>query len=111
MWSGSPAPGRRSTPSRAPIRSSNRARPHRCDRMLNAAIIGLGWWGKRLVGAAQGSRLIHFARGVALDPEAARDFAAADGTAIGTALQGAPAASPEQAPVASTPRIRHRAPV
>ena len=48
-----PAP--RTTPSRAPIRSSSPARPPQRSRntMLNTAIVGLGWWGKTLVKAAQ----------------------------------------------------------
>src|SRR6266404_8691003 len=111
MWFASPRRARRSTPSRAPIRSSSRARPHRCDRMLNAAIIGLGWWGKRLVGAVQGSRLIRFARGVTLEPEAARDFAAANGLAIGTSFGDVLADPAIQAVVLATPHSRHRAQV
>ena len=79
--------------------------------MLNAAIIGLGWWGKRLVGAVQGSRLIHFARGVTLEPEAARDFAAANGLAIGTSFEDALADPAIQAVVLATPHSRHRAQV
>ena len=47
--------------------------------MLNAAIIGLGWWGKRLVGSVKGSQLIRFSRGVTLEPELAREFAAEHG--------------------------------
>src|ERR1700682_1859751 len=57
--------------------------------MLNAAIIGLGWWGQRLVQAAQGSGLIRFARAVTLEPELAREFAAANGLAVGTSLEDA----------------------
>ncbi len=79
--------------------------------MLNAAIIGLGWWGKRLVGAVQGSRLIRFARGVTLEPEAARDFAAANGLAIGTSFEDALADPAIQAVVLATPHSRHRAQV
>jgi predicted dehydrogenase len=54
--------------------------------MLNAAMIGLGWWGKRLVQSVQGSSQIRFARGVTLEPELARDFAAQYGLAIGTSF-------------------------
>lgn len=40
--------------------------------MLNAAIIGLGWWGRELVRSIQGrSDLIRVARGVTLEPELA----------------------------------------
>ena len=31
--------------------------------MINAAIVGLGWWGKTLVEATQGSDLIRFTAG------------------------------------------------
>ena len=45
--------------------------------MLNAAIIGLGWWGKKLVEAARDvGAPIRFARGVTLEPDSVRDFAA-----------------------------------
>jgi predicted dehydrogenase len=79
--------------------------------MLNAAIIGLGWWGKRLVGSVQGSRLIRFARGVTLEPEAARDFAATNGLAIGTSFEDVLADRSIQAVVLATPHTRHRAQV
>jgi predicted dehydrogenase len=79
--------------------------------MLNAAIIGLGWWGKRLVGAVQGSRLIRFARGVTLEPEAAHDFAAANGLAIGTSFEDVLADPAIDAVVLATPHSRHRAQV
>jgi predicted dehydrogenase len=79
--------------------------------MLNAAIIGLGWWGKRLVGSVQGSRLIRFARGVTLEPEAVRDFAAANGLAIGTSFEDVLADPAIDAVVLATPHSRHRAQV
>ena len=45
--------------------------------MLNAAIVGLGNWGRKLVTAVQGrSERLHFVRAVVRDPAAARDFAA-----------------------------------
>ena len=51
--------------------------------MLNAAVIGLGWWGKELVRSVQNSSdLIRFSRGVTLEPELAREFAAQAGLAI-----------------------------
>src|SRR6267142_3130393 len=78
--------------------------------MLNAAIVGLGWWGKRLVQAAQGSALIRFARGVTLEPELARDLAAA-GLRIGTSYEDVLADPAIQAVVLATPHTRHRAQV
>ena len=32
--------------------------------MLDAAIVGLGWWGQELVKAIEGSPLLRFVRGV-----------------------------------------------
>jgi len=78
--------------------------------MLNAAIIGLGWWGKRLVQASQGSSLIRFARGVTLEPELGRDLAAA-GLKIGTSYEEVLADPAIEAVVLATPHTRHRAQV
>ncbi len=45
--------------------------------MINAAVIGLGRWGKSLVEAVQGrSSLIRFVHGVSKEPESVADFAA-----------------------------------
>ena len=79
--------------------------------MLTAAIIGLGWWGQRLVEAVQGSSLVRFARGVTLEPELARDFAAKHGLAIGTSFEDVLADPSVQAVVLATPHTRHRAQV
>jgi predicted dehydrogenase len=79
--------------------------------MLNAAIIGLGWWGKRLVGSVKGSQLIRFARGVTLEPDQARDFAAEHGFALGTSLDEVLADRAIDAVVLATPHTRHRAQV
>jgi predicted dehydrogenase len=75
--------------------------------MLNAAIIGLGWWGKRLVGASQGSPVIRFTRGVTLEPDLARDLAAS-GIAIGTSYDDVLADRAIDAVVLATPHTRHR---
>lgn len=77
--------------------------------MLNAAIIGLGWWGKRLVEAADGSRLIRFSRGVTLEPELARDFAAARNLKLGTSYEEVLADPKIDAVVLATPHSTHRA--
>ena len=45
--------------------------------MLNTAIVGLGWWGKTLVKAAHDfGAPLRFVRGVTLEPDTVRDFAA-----------------------------------
>src|SRR3984957_12579165 len=111
----SPRPATRWTRPPAPIRSGSRARRRRRRRvrhaMLNAAVIGLGWWGQRLVQSAQGSRQISFSRAVTLEPEQARDFAAANGLAVGTSIDEVLADPSIQAVVLATPHTRHRAQV
>ncbi len=48
--------------------------------MIKAAIVGLGWWGRQIVGSLQGrSGRIRFVRGVDADPEGALAFAAEQG--------------------------------
>jgi predicted dehydrogenase len=80
--------------------------------MLNAAIIGLGWWGKELVRSVQGtSSLIRFSRGVTLEPEVARDFAAEMKFTLGTSYEDVLADAAIDAVVLATPHTRHRAQV
>ena len=80
--------------------------------MLNAAIVGLGWWGKQLARAVQGrSSLIRFSRGVTLEPELARDFAAENGLAITASYEDVLADPAIDAVCLATPHTRHRAQV
>jgi predicted dehydrogenase len=80
--------------------------------MLNTAIIGLGWWGKRLVEAAHDfGAPVRFARGVSLEPETVRDFAAAHKIALGTSLDEVLADPQVQAVILATPHSKHRAQV
>jgi predicted dehydrogenase len=79
--------------------------------MLNAAVIGLGWWGQRLVESVKGSGVIRFARGVTLEPELAADFAAKHQLALGTSFEEVLADPAIQAVVLATPHSRHRAQV
>ena len=77
--------------------------------MLNAAIIGLGWWGKELVRAVQGkSVLIRFSRGVTLEPDLAEDFAAEMKLDLGTSYDDVLADPAIDAVVLATPHTRHR---
>ena len=58
--------------------------------MINAAVIGLGRWGKNIVDAVQGkSKRLRFIRGVSKEPELVRDFAAAKGFELSTEFQDA----------------------
>ncbi len=79
--------------------------------MLNAAMIGLGWWGKELVRSAQGSALMRFSRGVTLEPDSVRDFAKDMNIAIGTSYEDVLADKSIDAVVLATPHTRHRAQV
>ena len=80
--------------------------------MLNAAIIGLGWWGKELVRSVQGtSPLIRFSRGVTLEPELATDFAKEMKLTLGTSYDEVLADPAIDAVVLATPHSRHRAQV
>jgi len=77
--------------------------------MLNAAIVGLGWWGKRLVESVEGSDAIRFSRGVTFEPEAAQDFAAKHKLTIGTDYAAVLADPAVEAVVLATPHTTHRA--
>jgi predicted dehydrogenase len=77
--------------------------------MLNAAVIGLGWWGKELVRAVQGkSALIRFSRGVTLEPDLAREFAAKEGLVLGTSYEEVLADRKIDAVMLATPHTQHR---
>ncbi|MGC1936797.1 MAG: gfo/Idh/MocA family oxidoreductase, partial [Pseudolabrys sp.] len=54
---------------------------------LNTAIVGLGWWGKTLVKSARDfGAPLRVVRGITLEPETVRDFAAEHQVALGTSL-------------------------
>ena len=77
--------------------------------MLNAAMIGLGWWGKELVRAARASQLMRFTQGVTLEPETVRDFAAEMKISIGTCYENVLADRSIDCVVLATPHTQHRA--
>jgi len=79
--------------------------------MLNAAMIGLGWWGKELVRAARTSQLMRFTRGATLEPDTVRDFAEEMNISIGTSYEDVLADRSIDAVVLATPHTRHRAQV
>lgn len=80
--------------------------------MLNAAMIGLGWWGKTLVKAARDfGAPLRFVRGVSLEPDTVRDFAAEHKMALGTSFEEAIADPQVEAVVLATPHSKHRAQV
>src|SRR2546423_1419752 len=79
--------------------------------MLNAAMIGLGWWGKELVHSARDSKLVRFTRGVTLEPDTVRDFAKEMNITIGTSYEDVLGDNLIDAVVLATPHTRHRAQV
>src|SRR5665647_2951239 len=80
--------------------------------MLNTAIAGLGWWGKNLVKAARDfGAPIRFVRGVTLEPDTVRDFAAEQQFTLGTSFEEVLADAQVQAVILATPHSKHRAQV
>ncbi|MFN7087711.1 MAG: Gfo/Idh/MocA family protein [Burkholderiales bacterium] len=76
--------------------------------MINAAIIGLGWWGKNIVNAVQGkSDRIRFIRGVSKEADIVRDFAARHGFELSTELADALTDPRVDAVVLATPHSLH----
>jgi predicted dehydrogenase len=77
--------------------------------MLNAAMIGLGWWGQELVRAQRTSQLMRFTHGVTLEPDAARDFAREMKLELGTCYENVLADTSIDCVVLATPHTQHRA--
>jgi predicted dehydrogenase len=76
--------------------------------MINAAIIGLGWWGKNLIGSVQGkSSRLRFVHGVSKEMDAARPLAEVHGFTLSDDLEKALADSRVQAVVLATPHSLH----
>ncbi len=77
--------------------------------MIDAAIVGLGRWGKNFVEAVQGkSDRIRFVRGVDAAPDKLRDFAAKHGFGLCTDLAAVLADPAIKAVVLATPHSLHR---
>jgi len=76
--------------------------------MIDAAIIGLGWWGKNIVNAVQArSERLRFVRGVSKEPDTVRDFAAHHNFELSTDLNDALTDPRVQAVVLATPHSLH----
>jgi len=74
--------------------------------MIEAAVIGLGRWGKSIVEASRATRL-RVIRGVTKEPELVRDFAAKHGFTLGTEFDEAVADPRVQAVFLATPHSLH----
>jgi predicted dehydrogenase len=77
--------------------------------MLSTAIVGLGWWGKTLVKAARDfGAPLRFRRGITLEPETVRDFAAENQIELLASLEDVLADKSIEAVVLATPHTKHR---
>ncbi len=80
--------------------------------MIDAAIIGLGWGGRKMADSVQGrSKRLRFVRGVTKEPDDARDLAAAHGLELSTEFADAVADPAVAALVLCTPHSLHAAQV
>lgn len=76
--------------------------------MINAAIIGLGRWGKAIVESVQGkSERLRFVRGVTMEPEQVAEFAATHGLSISTDFAEVVADKAIDAVFLATPHSQH----
>src|SRR6476469_7423429 len=82
--------------------------PCSIDAGLDAAIVGLGRWGKSIVESVQGkSKRLRFVRGVCKEPEQLAAFAGAHGLEVGSDFTEAIADPAVQAVVLATPHLLH----
>ncbi|MDA1091417.1 MAG: Gfo/Idh/MocA family oxidoreductase [Proteobacteria bacterium] len=76
--------------------------------MINAAIIGLGWWGRYIIGSLQGqSDAIRFVRAVDINPESAPAFADENGLRFSTDFADALGDDDVDAVILTTPHSLH----
>jgi predicted dehydrogenase len=76
--------------------------------MIDAAIVGIGWWGQKIVTAVQGkSTRLRFIRGVSKEPDEVRDFVTRHGIALSIELEDVLADPRVQAVVLATPHSLH----
>ena len=76
--------------------------------MINAAIVGLGWWGRNIVNAIQGkSDRLRFVRGVSLEPDTVRPFAVEHGFQLSSAFADVLNDANVQLVVLATPHSLH----
>jgi len=76
--------------------------------MINAALVGLGWWGKNIAKAVQGpSTLLQFSRAVSMEAERDAPFADQHGMQISACIDDVLADPGIQAVVLATPHSLH----
>ena len=79
--------------------------------MLNVAVVGLGWWGRTIVGLLRGHAELRVVAAVDPDTAACADFAREHGVALRARLEDALADPAVEAVVLCTPHSLHRAQV
>lgn len=79
--------------------------------MLHAAIVGLGWWGKQIVTCLEGSQSLKIVRGVDVEPDNAREFAAQRGFEVTEDYGDALADDAVEAVILATPHALHESQV
>lgn len=76
--------------------------------MIDAAVVGLGWWGRHIIDCLQGkSDAIGFSRGVEVDADAATEFAAHKGLLLSRDLEDALDDPKIDAVILATPHSLH----
>ncbi len=75
--------------------------------MLNAAVVGLGWWGKQIVTCLDDSEKINVTRGVDVSLEGLTDFAGTRGIELGDSYEEVLADDSVDAVVLVTPHALH----
>jgi predicted dehydrogenase len=78
------------------------------NNVINAAIVGVGWWGQKIVTAVQGkSTRMRFTHGVSKEPNEVREFTARHDIKLSTELNDVLADREVQAVVLATPHSLH----
>jgi len=75
--------------------------------MINASIVGLGWWGKKLANAVQGGSLLRIVRGIEPSAEAVRGYADQCGFPISPDYSAALDDPRVEAVILATPHMLH----
>jgi len=75
--------------------------------MIRAAVVGLGWWGRTIVGRLRGSDKLRLVRAVDVSPEAG-PFAAEHGLPLSSSLEAALADPGMEAVILATPHALHK---
>jgi predicted dehydrogenase len=77
--------------------------------MINAAIVGLGWWGRKIVGSLKPSEKLRITRAVDANPGAAGAFAAEHGLPLAHSLDEVLPDAGIDAVILATPHSLHEA--